>query len=254
MKHNRLIWILVLLFLVATLDGHGVRGQGNPTPQPQASHPDISKYGITDYNAELPLDLAERKKRNRSNQRYDNQGWVEKNPHPETGKIGRYTESEPPPTIPAQESDLIVTGRVVGAATHLSNDKSGVYSEYRVKVDQILKNSLPFDLSPGGFLKIDRAGGAVRYPHGQIVVYLDLVNDLPESGREYLLFLKSDRNSENYAVITLYELQDTKTIPLDRGRAADDIKRMGKSAFVKTVKDKLSKAATDDGQVENRKE
>lgn len=248
MKFNRLMWIVVVLLVsstvAVTLGTRGANERGiSSTPEPQSTPPEISKYGIADYNTDEPLDPTEREQRRSKNQRYDKEDWVEKNPHPETGMVGRHTEGEPPPAMPTEESSLIVVGRVVGLRTFLSNDKTGVYTEYNIKVDQILKNNHSLELSQGKSITIDRAGGVVRYPHGQNVIYLDSDNELPENGGEYLLFLRSKGESENFAVIRLYELQATKTVALDRGRAVDDIERMGKSDFVKAVKDKVSRPA-----------
>ncbi len=252
MKSNRIIWGIVSLVVfitiavtTGTLDG---RSQAGFAVLPKATPPidEFSKYGVADYYAEETSALRERERRRRTNHRYDSQGWVQRNPHPETGKIGRHTEKEPPPMMPTDESDLIVTGRITAVAVHLSNDKSGVYSELTVKVDQVLKNNIPIDIERGSLITVDRAGGIVRYPNGQMVLYLDSEDGLPEVGREYLMFLTSDKKSENYAIRTLYELQETRTVPLDHGRRMDDIKRMGKSDFVKVVREKLSRPVVDD--------
>jgi hypothetical protein len=240
------MWLLVLLFVSATtavtLDARGGIGRMiDSAPQPKGTPPDIDKYGTAEYDAQELTDPTEREKRRKKNQRYDKEGWVEKSPHPDTGMVGRHTEVEPPAALPTAESDLIVTGRVVGLQTHLSNDKTGVYTEYKIKVDQVLKNALSLDLSKGSSIDIDRAGGVVRYPHGQSVIYRDSDKGLPENGREYILFLKSAPNSENYEVITLYELRDADTVPLDSGRKLDDIKRMGKSDFLNSLREKVSR-------------
>jgi hypothetical protein len=74
-----------------------------------------------------------------------------------------------------------------------------------------------------------------------MVIYRDGQKGLPEVGREYALFLRADKKSENYEVVTLYELQETSTISLDSGRSVDDIKRMGKSSFLQTIRHRLSR-------------
>ncbi|MFN0140980.1 MAG: hypothetical protein ACKVQW_12960 [Pyrinomonadaceae bacterium] len=227
-----------------TFDKPNVLSQGKSTASPKATPtkngPDFGKYGLADYNEETVLEPSERERRNRTSKRYDNEGWVTANPHPETAVIGRVTENEPPPVIPTDESELIVTGKVVKVTAHLSNDKGGVYSEFTVKVGQILKNNLSIELERDSLITLDRAGGVVRYPNGQEVLYEDSQRGLPEEGREYAFFLCADKKSENYKILTLYDLQETKIVPLDSGRAADDIKRMGKSDFLQTVRGKLS--------------
>jgi len=153
--------------------------------------------------------------------------------------VGRFVEAAPLPAIPTDESDLIVTGRILAFSTHLSNDKSCVYTEYKVKVDQVLNNKVKTQVGKGGILTVDRAGGAVRYPNSQVVIYLDSIKGLPEVGREYIFFLNFDENSGNYSILTLYELQESHTVPLDSGRNVEEIKQMDRSDFLKAVERKL---------------
>jgi len=86
----------------------------------------------------------------------------------------------------------------------------------------------------------DRAGGVVRYPNGQTVIYRAGQYGLPQVGSDYLLFLRHDWKEPNCRIITLYQLHDTYTVPLDTGRKLDEVKQMGKSALLKAVREKLS--------------
>lgn len=249
MKFNKIMWVLVVMCFSATIavifDVADVRSQEkssiSPKATPSNSSPDFSKYGVAEYDAVVSLDASALERRKQINERYDNQDWVMKNPHPETGKVGRYTESTPLPAIPIQESDLIVTGTVVGVETYLSNDKSGIYSQFTVRVVESLKNSLQKMFDRDALVNVDRAGGVVRYPHGQSVLYLDSDKGLPEVGRQYAFFLKGDGKSDSLEIVTLYELQETSTIPMDSGRSVDDLRRLGKSGFIEAVREKLSK-------------
>ena len=253
MKSNKLIWMLVLFVISVTIavtfGTPDVGGQKKLTAGPKATPPidgpDFSKYGFVDYYSSESLEASEWERRRRISQRYDKEGWVINNPQDQYEKFSRHIESIPPPVIPTRESDVIVIGKIVGLTTHLSNDKSGVYSEFEVEVSQVLKNNLLIDLKQGASITIDRAGGVVRYPGGQTVLYLDRDKGLPELGREYALFLRADKRSENYEVINIHELRETKTIPLDSGRNVDDIKQMGKAAFIKGIRDKLSQPAAE---------
>lgn len=254
MRRRNIMWVLVIFLVTTTVAvaiDNATNSESKSKPIPSATPPinsdaDPRRYEIVDYELDQVLEYSERERRKRVSQRYDNQGWVQKNPHPETSMIGRHTEEAPPAILPTAESEVVVIGTVAKVTTHLSNDKTGVYSEYKVKVDQVLKGSDTTGNEQSTFIKIDRAGGLVRYPHGQTVLYLDSDKGLPVVGNQYLLFLKSPTENENYAVLTLYELQETATKPLDSGRRVDDIKRMGKSTFVRIVKDKLSRQVSDD--------
>lgn len=151
MKSNRMMWILVTLVVFTTiavsfgtLDSRSQEKVGNqiqstPTPD-NVGYRDMTKYAVADYDEVLPTDAKECQKRKLANGRYDNQHWVIKNPHPDDGGAGLDDEKIPPPIIPAEESDLIVIGTITDVSAHMSNDKRGVYSEFTIRVKQILKN------------------------------------------------------------------------------------------------------------------
>ena len=253
---NRFMWLVVLGFVfVTTLSIYDVptalsrtvsrakpRVQATPPPSTPTGDP-FSKFGVADYlgTESQSLEASELERRRRISKRYDNQQWVQRNPHPETAKIGRFTEKPAPAVIPAEDSDLVVVGKVVGLTTHLSNDKGSVYSEFKIRVQKVLKNGVGIDKTTD-VITVDREGGVVRYPNSQMVLYEDSIEGLPEAGQEYLLFLKGDQLSENYQILTGYELKESNTVPLDKGRSTDDLKTQGKSNFIRTVEEKLSQA------------
>lgn len=254
MNSNRFLWLLVAIMVlttaVVTFRSSKVNSQENLPVAPQATPPtvgpDFGRYGKTDYSGEADLRPEERERRRLVSKRYDNEGWVIRNPQDQFGKIGRVTESIPPPIIPTKESDLILVGKITDLTTHLSNDKGGVYSEFKVKISQVLKNNPSAALKPGDFITLDRAGGVVRYPDGQVVLYLDSREGLPEEGHEYALFLRSDMKSDRYEIVTLLELLESKTIPVDSGRNMDEINRMGRRDFITAVQDKLLRPDLDE--------
>jgi hypothetical protein len=203
------------------------------------SDPQFGQIAIVDYEAEETLSPSELHRRKAANARYDGEDWVYKKTSPETGMVGRIDELEPPPIFPTAESDIIVIGRVTHVSAHLSNDKSGVYSEFKIAVTEVLKNNGSI-LGRDWMITTDRAGGVVRYPNGQAVIYRAGQYGLPQVGSEYLLFLRHDWKEPNCRIITLYQLRDTHTVTLDTGRRLDEVKQMGKSALLKAVREKLS--------------
>ena len=42
--------------------------------------------------------------------------------------------------LPVDESDLIVLGKVGSANGHLSNDRTGAYSEFSIHIEDVLKD------------------------------------------------------------------------------------------------------------------
>ncbi|MFV0390107.1 MAG: hypothetical protein ACK5NT_15300 [Pyrinomonadaceae bacterium] len=185
---------------------------------------DLSIYPIADYDAKLPDDKTERELRQIENKRFDRETWVESNPHPDTDAIGKYGEDPLPNAIPDEESDLILTGRIVESRAFMSNNKQGVYSEYEVEPIEIIKSDVRRPENSKRKIRIDRAGGWVRYPNGRKVLYIDLRSDLPKVGKEYLLFLSNDGKGVNYKLITGYEISSDNLVPLDSLSGLSSIK------------------------------
>lgn len=256
MKSNKIIWGLVALVVLMTIaisigtpDSYSQQNSANqssatPTPNNDGSEGWL-KYAIVDYNAPLPANAAEREERRLKNKRYDNQDWVFKNPHPNDGGVGLFDEKEPVTLFPVNESNLVIVGKILKATAYLSNDKSGVYSEFTIGIDQILKNDVSKKVETGNSVIADRAGGAIRYPNGQKVFYENSTKELPQVGREYVFFLTSDKKNPNYEILTLYELKDSSVIQLDYGYNFDDYRNISKQNFIETVRKKISEASTD---------
>lgn len=128
----------------------------------------------------------------------------------------------PPPSadiadIPASASDLIVEGVVTGSAAFLSNDRQSVYSEFTVRVTDVLMSRQGGAVRLGDVLTTERLGGRVRYPDGRIVRYELPGYGSPIIGVKYLLFL-SDADAGNYRVLTGYEVHGHTVRPLDGAR------------------------------------
>ena len=251
MKSNRIMWLLVMLVVLATIvittgafDSRRQVGSGEqPQPTPDNGYKDMSRYAVVDYNEELSKDANELQKRKRANARYDGQEWVLKNPHPDDGGVGRVDETIPPEIIPVKESNLIVVGEITEANAHMSNDKQAVYSEFTIRVEEVFKNDFEKTVALGISIVADRMGGFVLYPNGQKIIYELSDKALPLPGNRYVFFLTSDKQSPNYAVLTLYELKNDGVVRLDYGRNFDEFKDSSKRTFLDAIRKKISLAS-----------
>jgi len=243
MRFGNVMWMATAIVVALTVTSFFARARhpasdvscqsvASPSQTPEI----LERYPVANYNEPPPVDDTARLHREKKNSRYDNQEWVQKNPHPETSRIGLYDESHPPKAIPAVESDVILIGQVVGAAAFLSNDKRGVYSEYTVKVSNVLKGNLPV----GGEISLDRPGGVVLYPDGRRVLYTVAEKDLPLIGGEYIFFLKDDKKSDNYEVVTFYQIDGNQIIPVDAVDGITEVKGKTVADIIKAVKAQLS--------------
>ena len=199
----------------------------------------FGEFAIVDYDA-IPKNAEANELRRLKNQRYDNKNWVLDEPDYETEWIKRHLTLQPPSVFPVDESDVIVTGLVTTGSAHLSNDKTGVYSEYGVRIEHVLKNSSAQEMRPGSIVTVDRDGGAVRYANGQKVAYMLAGKKLPSVGALYVFFLLDGKKNPNFEIVTLYKLTVDSVVPVDAG-SFEELKGMGKTDFIKVVQQRLEK-------------
>lgn len=119
------------------------------------------------------------------------------------------------PSIPVSQSDVVLVGVVKSAKAYLSEDRDSVYSEFRVNPSEILKASPAGSVTVDESVDIERPGGAVQFPSGKVLHFRDFGEGLPDSGKRYVFFLKALPETEDYLLLTAYELRDRRVVPLD---------------------------------------
>ena len=62
----------------------------------------------------------------------------------------------PLPALPVGRSVAVVLGEIVDAQAYLSDDKTGVYSEFSVRVEEIFKNDSITPVYPGSLVTTER--------------------------------------------------------------------------------------------------
>jgi hypothetical protein len=119
------------------------------------------------------------------------------------------------PALPASQSDVIVIGQVKSAQAFLSEDKTNVYSEFTVVVDEILKNDSSSGVILGNSITTVRNGGGVRFPSGKVIQRGFGGRPFPLTDRRYVFFLNYKNDEQDYPIITAYELRSGAVFPLD---------------------------------------
>jgi hypothetical protein len=186
--------------------------------QPSGKELDDAATPIVDFGASSPAEADGQGTRRLKNARYDRYGSVKSDPAPQMGEVISFSHWQVGLSdLPADKSDLVVEAKVTDSQAFLSDDKTGVYSEFTVRVSKVWKTTPAVTVNKGDTLVTERFGGRVRYPSGKIVRYLVDGQGSPMKGKKYLFFLARAEQG-NYKLLTAYELQGNKVFALDGSR------------------------------------
>jgi hypothetical protein len=119
--------------------------------------------------------------------------------------------------IPAAESALVVIGRVTKVQPYLSSDRSRIYTEITIAVDDVLKQDHDKRVTANKTVLIDRLGGALKLKTGRIVrdeIQIDNLGNLKLS-RRYVVFARAINKGNDISLIKSYELVDGKVFTND---------------------------------------
>lgn len=210
-RHKKTSLLVITLALAAAVPPALYPRLGSSLAQVTSQEPD-GELPVADYNAPEPADKVRRDKRRARGRKHDKATF---SVDPSLGENVQVESSHwfyGLPALPTAQSAVVVIGEVVGANAFLSPDKSGVYSEYGVRISEVLKTD-DATISRDCTIDVERHGGRVRLPSGQIQKYVVLNQGALRVGQKYALFLR--RNQHDLQVITGYELGRNKVKPLD---------------------------------------
>lgn len=114
--------------------------------------------------------------------------------------------------IPAEDSAVVVVGRVIKVQPYLSDDRSRIYTEMTISVDDFLKRNEQSGVTTNKTVMIDRLGGALELKTGRIVrddTQIDNLGNL-KLGRRYVIFAQAINEGNDLSLIKSYELIDGK--------------------------------------------
>jgi hypothetical protein len=120
--------------------------------------------------------------------------------------------------LPASRSAAVVIGTVLSSKAYVSKDRTYVYSDFQVRVDEVLKQDSQTNLVVGGQMVASRGGGSIHFPSGRINDYVNHGEGMPAIGSQYLFFLVRPNIAEpEYEVIIggAYEIRNGMVHPLD---------------------------------------
>jgi hypothetical protein len=257
MQNSRKMWVVVFLVVAATVT-FSIRTmysqstkesnqicQTQENPSKQTLEELKSQFPIAEYSPSEINNAQMRSLRIAKNKRYDKTPLVSSGIPTEPYLIIARSDHGPIPysALPIVESRAVVIGQILDAKAYLSNNKSGVYSEFTVRIDEVLKSDNSTKLVQGGEIAIDREGGIVHYPNGNKGLYFVAGKGMPCLNKQYLLFLASEEISPNYQILTAYELKEDRVLPLDGAYQFRTYKDKNISEFVKIVRGAIAKSS-----------
>src|SRR5437899_804774 len=213
--------LLTVLFMVLSGRGQANQKRGSAVEQvpfgQSAKQIDDAAVPVVDFENPSIVDRIDKNARKQKNARYDH-GVLPGNPLPNIGEIiGEPERRAGYSDLPANKSDVIVEAVVGDSKAFLSEDKTGVYSEFTILVSKVLKAAPGFVVNPGDTIAAERFGGKVRYPSGKVIRCRIEGEGVPIVGKRYIFFLaKADQDS--YTLLTAYEMHGNKIFAVDAWR------------------------------------
>lgn len=111
---------------------------------------------------------------------------------------------------------IIVIGTVNSGKAYVNQDHTGVFSEYRVAVQEVLKPDPDSVISARDEIITWRGGGSLEFQSGHITHFIIRGRGFPEIGTQYVFFLRRpDKSVKDYAINTAYSIKDQIVAPLD---------------------------------------
>jgi hypothetical protein len=220
-------------------------GKNNIDQMSERARESRDRAPVADYDAPEPDDPDKRAKRKARNERHNNSLLGVKgglNAAPGSGDeivlINDWEVSTP--KLPVAQSDVVVVGVITGANAYISSDRNGVYSEFSLRVEEILKKDGAWAASAGEVVSVERPGGRVRYPSGRVEWYHIALQELPQVSHKYVLFLKRV-DEDSFSIVTGYELREGHAYALDSASQFRALDGTDEAPFLQSVKDALAK-------------
>jgi hypothetical protein len=235
--------VFVIVVTITTLSVTVFRpGKGSPATQQNMRRTSLpiyekeDRYPVVDSDEPEPADAAKKAQLKKQRQRYDKDPPF-RHPGPNDTEVAFLPEAQFDfPALPVSKSDVIVIAQVLSAEPHRSENKLNVFSNFEVRVDEVLKGN---NLSAGRIITVQRIGGFVKYPDGRKVLFRLMGNGMPAVGGRYAFFLKT--LDEDYSIITGYELGTEGVMPLDDSRQFERYQGENETDFVRALRDAISR-------------
>lgn len=220
-KKGSLMLLAVSLLIIAVGASALILGQRQNSLSPIRQQANSNEWPVTDYTTP-EAELDNHPLRRVRNRRYDSsdpnlKGDIKRLASTDSPLILELPLSHGPAesALPVAQSDSIVLGRITDSKAYLSNDRTNIYSEFSVIIEEVLKANPSISVTPGAIITSERRGGAVRFRSGKVLRLGAVGKNAPQVAKRYVLFLTYSEEGQAFPIITGYELRAGKVFPLD---------------------------------------
>jgi len=231
-KHKILALVLPAVFCITALMAVPKGQKQNSGFKAEPRKTDVNHFPIAEFASSETKDAkrkARAEKRNKSHWRVD----------PDSVSDSTVRVDSSLPAFPTKEAQAVIVGTISDAKAYLSNDKTGVYSVFRVLVEEVIKHS--GKLAVGSSVEAEREGGRVKFPSGRMHLYMVSEQDMPQVGGRYVFFLKETNTDDVFEIITGYEIRADSVSPLDDLPQARSYENATPANFLNELKTKLAR-------------
>lgn len=195
------------------------------------------KFPKVDYDSPDPSDPAERMKRREKGKHFNN-GAISKTPTRYSSSLSNHWYSGLS-ALPLEQSSAVVIATTLSRGAFLSNDKTGIYTELSVRIEEVLHGDI-HALQKDSVIDINRRGGVVRYSTGEESLFYIEGQEMPSVGTRYLFFLKAMPDSADFQIVTGYELSPSGVKALDWPGQFAQFNGLDETAFLTTVRNAVA--------------
>jgi hypothetical protein len=191
---------------------------------------------IVDFQQVQPFDVREQTKRRVRGAKHDKSIWnVDPTDSSDNTVLVDFVDPNLP-ALPFTKSSAVLLGSITAAKAYLSNDRTGVYSEFSLRIEEVIKGDPYASVTPGCTVEVAREGGRVRFPSGHVHLYKISELEKPRLGGRYVFFLTDGDADQGFQILTAYELRAGKVIPLDKLRQPQTYQNTDQTAFLNELR------------------
>ena len=235
------------ILLIMTFNSHSQN-----VGRPHSPEIDFKNFPIVNFDEPLPTEPRARAAREGKNKRFNSNA---KSISESSTQIFTVMDWDVGlPAFPIERSSAVVIGRVTEAKAYLSDDKTAIYSEFKVQIDSVLRNDERCPIQPESSVIVGREGGRVRLRSGKIVVSWINHQNMPTMGGKYALFLthelpRGGDGGNDFYIVTAYEVANGNVVPMDdipSGHPIAAIKGKSESSFLNDLRSALGSSLNPD--------